>query len=135
MESFPSEGNTHLPQGTTITYGTDPPTSGAHYATPTLPGFYAAPQLPGNLVHALEHGNIVIYYDHPATAVMQTLKDWAGHFADPWAGVVVTPKPGLGREVILTAWTKMLRLATFDKPAAAAFIDRFRGRGPEHSVR
>lgn len=131
VETFPSEGNKHVPEGTPVNYRTDPPTSGAHYPTPTLPGLYVTPQLPGNLVHAMEHGNIVIYYDRPTPAVMQELKDWAGHFTNPWEGVIVTPKPGLGSEVIFTAWTKMLRFAAFDKAAAAAFIDRFRGRGPE----
>jgi hypothetical protein len=43
--------------------------------------------------------------------------------------------PGIGQQIILTAWTKELRLEEFDAAAAAAFIDRFRGRGPEHPVR
>ncbi|MBI3126126.1 MAG: DUF3105 domain-containing protein [Candidatus Tectomicrobia bacterium] len=116
-------------------YRTDPPTSGSHYPVATSPGFYESPQLPGNLVHALEHGSIVIYYDDPGREAMQRLREWASHYADPWAGLVVTPKPGLGRVVILTAWTKKLQLAEFDSKAAAAFIDRFRGRGPERPVR
>jgi hypothetical protein len=49
--------------------------------------------------------------------------------------MVVTPKPGLGRDVVLTAWGKRLRLSPFEAPAAAGFIDRFRGRGPEKAVR
>lgn len=50
---------------------------------------------------------------------------------------IVTGRSGfVGSAVILlTAWTKMLRLAKFDAASAAAFIDRFRGRGPEHPVR
>ena len=48
---------------------------------------------------------------------------------------MVAPRPGLGEAVVLTAWNKILRLDAFDADAAAAFIDRFRGRGPEHPVR
>ncbi len=42
---------------------------------------------------------------------------------------------GLGSDLVLTAWTKRLRLASFDAPLAAAFVDAYRGRGPEHPVR
>ena len=136
VRSFPAEGLAqHVPQGSSVHYGTEPPTTGPHYPTPTDPGYYETQELPGNLVHALEHGNIVIYYDRPSPEVIQTLKNWASHFQDPWAGVVVIPMPGIGEEIILTAWTKELRLQKFDATSAAAFIDRFRGRGPEHAVR
>lgn len=136
VRSFPAEGLAqHVPQGSSIDYGTEPPTTGPHYPTPTDPGYYETQELPGNLVHALEHGNIVIYYDRPSPEVIQTLKGWASHFQDPWAGVVVTPMPGIAEEIILTAWTKELRLQKFDTTSAAAFIDRFRGRGPEHPIR
>jgi hypothetical protein len=43
--------------------------------------------------------------------------------------------PGIGEEIILTAWTRELRLPKFDAASAAAFADRFRGRRPEHPVR
>lgn len=135
VESLPFEGNTHVAQDTSIFYRTDPPVSGSHYPDPTQPGLYESPQLPGNLVHALEHGNIVIYYDRPGPEAMRRLKEWSSHFTNPWAGVVVTPKPGLGRRVILTAWMQRLRLDDFDANAAAAFIDLFQGRGPERPVR
>jgi hypothetical protein len=136
VRSFAAEGLAqHVPQGSSVVYRTEPPTTGPHYPTPTDPGYYETRELPGNLVHALEHGNIVIYYDRPSPKVIQTLRGWASHFQDPWAGVVVTPMPGISEEIILTAWTKELRLQTFDPVAAAAFIDRFRGRGPEHPIR
>jgi hypothetical protein len=136
VRSFPSEGlEQHVPQGSSVYYRTAPPNAGAHYPTPSNPGYYETLQPPGNLVHALEHGHIVIYYDRTSSDAMQSLKDWANRFQDRWAGVIVTPMPGIGQEIILTAWAKDLRLGKFDAAAAAAFIDRFRGRGPEHPVR
>ena len=136
VRSFVSEGLAqHVPQGSPVYYRSNPPTAGAHYPTPSVPGYYGSPQLPGNLVHALEHGNIVIYYDRQSPEVMQSLRAEVNRFQDPWASVVVAPMPGIGEEIVLTAWAEMLRLRTFDAASAAAFIDRFRGRGPEHPVR
>jgi type II secretory pathway pseudopilin PulG len=135
VRSFRSAGQDHVPQGSALNFRTDPPTSGAHYSRPTDPGFYDSVQNPGNLVHALEHGIVVVYYDRPGDDVMRILQEWAAQFTNPWAGMIVAPKPGIGREVILTAWTKMLRLERFDEAAAAAFIDKYRGRGPEKPVR
>lgn len=47
----------------------------------------------------------------------------------------MTPRPGLGETIILAAWRRTLTLDPFDGDAAAAFIDAYRGRGPEHLVR
>jgi len=135
VETFPEEGRTHLQPGERWSYRTDPPTSGPHSPDWVNPGFYTAELPPERLVHSLEHGHIVIYYEDPGPEAIRTLQVWARMFTGPWDGVVVVPKRGLGRAVILTAWTRMLRLDSFDADAAAAFIEAFRGRGPEHPVR
>ncbi|PSN11618.1 hypothetical protein C7293_23530, partial [filamentous cyanobacterium CCT1] len=102
---------------------------------PVMPGVYTEAQRPEQLVHALEHGNIVIYYDQPTAEAMTTLKSWADQFSGPWEGIVVVPKAGLGGEIVLTAWTKKLAMPEFSPQAAAAFVDEYRGRGPENPVR
>ncbi|MBM3359743.1 MAG: DUF3105 domain-containing protein [Betaproteobacteria bacterium] len=135
VERFESEGDAHVRPGQIVRYRTDPPTSGPHDPVATVPGFYDRVQAPEKLVHALEHGNIVIYYDRPDPAVLDTLKEWARRHRGTWDGVVVTPYPGLKRAVILTAWQHRLRLEEFDAAAADAFMDQFRGRGPEKPVR
>ncbi len=135
VQTFPDAGRSHVLPGEHVTYADDPPTSGPHDPTPVQPGFYRSPHRPEYLVHSLEHGNIVIYYDQPGGDVLKTLRAWAGLYNGTWDGIVVTPKQGLGRTVILTAWTKMLRLDSFNVDAGAAFIDAFRGRGPENAVR
>jgi hypothetical protein len=71
----------------------------------------------------------------PAAEVMESLSAWAGLYGAPWSGLVVVPAPGLGDEIVLTAWQRVLKLQPFDPAAAAGFIDRYRGRGPEHPVR
>lgn len=135
VETMPSEGGGHVAQGQGVPYQSDPPTSGPHWPTPVRAGFYGDRQSPEMLVHALEHGNIVIYYDVAGTETLDSLRAWAGHFVGVWDGVVAAPKRGLRGEVILTAWHRMLRLDPFDAAAAAAFIDAYRGRGPERPMR
>ncbi len=129
------EGRGHVAPGQNVRYLGDPPTSGVHAPSWIDPGVYETLQPRTKLVHSLEHGMIVIYYDAPPSGAFATIERWAGFYAGPWSGVVIAPRPGLGEAVVLTAWNKILRLDAFDADAAAAFIDRFRGRGPENPVR
>jgi hypothetical protein len=135
VKTHPNEGRTHMPPGSRLTYGTNPPTSGAHFPTWVDPGFYETAKGRSNLVHSLEHGMVVIRYDTPASGDLETLKDWTGLFTGLWSGIVMVRQPGLGEKLILTAWRRMLRLDKLDAPVAAAFIDAYRGRGPENPVR
>src|SRR5258708_5258310 len=57
------EGRTHLPDGTSITYNSNPPAGGNHYATPAHAGFYETPPADGYLVHSLEHGAVILWYN------------------------------------------------------------------------
>lgn len=136
VQTFPEEGRDHVNPPAEPAYKTDPPTSGPHYPFWTKPGFYKEPQARGALVHALEHGNIVIYYDlqnTPADVVRQ-LESYARQYTGQWDGVVVTPRQQ-PEQVVLTAWRRMLVQPTFDAKAAEAFMDAYRGRGPENPVR
>ncbi len=135
VTEMPGRGTGHFSPGQSGGYVERFPTSGAHNPNWINPGVYDLPQRPDMLVHSLEHGNIVVYYDKPGMDAMRMLSAWAALYADPWSGVVVTPAPGLGEEVVLTAWKRMLRQQPFEAATAAAFIDRFRGRGPENPVR
>lgn len=132
VQTLPSEGRYHLDSGEKWEYGQTPPTSGPHDPAPIKPGFYKTPQAPEKLVHSLEHGNIVIYYEKSEPSVLRQLKGWAKRYNGKWDGIIVTQLPDLGKAVILTAWTKLLRLDSFDPVKASAFIEAFRGKGPEH---
>lgn len=135
VESTPSDGQAHLPPGQPHDYQDRFPTSGPHDPRWTPPGVKGVRQPPTQLVHALEHGNIVVYYDAPGTEPMEMLEAWADLYDGMWSGLIVTPMSGLGEAVVLTAWTKRLHLDRFDSAATAAFIDAYRGRGPENRVR
>ena len=135
VRSLPSDGRRHLNPSDTHIYRSRFPTSGPHSLIWVPPGIYDEEQIPIKIVHALEHGNIVINVDAPGAEAMETLESWAERYNEQWSGLVIAPRPGLGQKVILRAWTKRLDLATFDPQAAAAFVDAYRGRGPEHPVR
>lgn len=131
----PNLGSEHLEPGETISYPARYPTSGDHAPVPTPPGIYTTPQPPVDLVHALEHGNIVIYIGRPRDEDLAVMTEWAERWDGQWDGIVINPDPGLGRSIVLTAWRRRLQLDDFDAAAVAAFIDAYRGRGPENAVR
>ena len=74
---------------------------------------------------------VVIYYDQSPRPVLEALNAWASLFRGDGDGLIVVLHPALGSEVVLTAWDKRLRLSQFDRRDAAAFIEQFRGHGPE----
>lgn len=135
VETPPSLGTGHLAPGQSAGYGDRFPTSGAHDQRWIRPGVQDTPRPVAQLVHSLEHGLVVVHVGNPGGEVMATLESWVSLYGGPWSGVVVVPAPGLGEEIVLTAWRKRLRLDKFEAPVAAAFIDRYRGRGPEKRVR
>ena len=135
VEDDEDHGRSVLMPNFAYEYGDAFPTSGPYDRDWFAAGFYNSSRAPTLLVHALVRGMVVIYYDKPQEPVLETLKAWAGLFSGDRDGLVVVAHPGLGSEIVLTAWDKRLRLQQFDPRAAAAFIDAFRGRGPERPVR
>lgn len=135
VETRPDFGREpHQPESTPINYQEDPPTSGVHWGIWNNAGFYTDPQPTEKLVHSLEHGNVVIYYDDPGAQTLAELKKWSKAYPGEsigFAGVVSTPRSGLGKQIWATAWDKRLLLDSYDPELVAAFIDAYRGRGPE----
>jgi len=128
-------GRSHANPDQALSYATDPPTSGTHWPLWTNAGFYTRPEPKEKLMHSLEHGNVVVYYDKPGQEALTQLRSWAQQFNGQWDGLIVVPKAGIGPTIELTAWNKLLRLDSWDAPSAAAFVDAYRGRGPENQVR
>jgi len=135
VEETEDRGHSVLGPNTAYDYNDPFPTSGPHDRDWIDAGFYDSPRAPTLLVHALARGMVVIYYDQPARPVLAALKEWASLFRGDGDGIIVVLHPGLGSEVVLTAWNRRLRLPQFDSRAAAAFIEQFRGHGPETPAR
>jgi hypothetical protein len=138
VESFENEGQNHVADGTKVPYKTNPPTSGPHYNRWMPPSVYAigeaAPEL---LVHNLEHGNVVIYFNQAALGKNEVdeLTELSKKYIGQWDGVLLVAREDKEYPLILTAWRNVLRLKKYDQQKVLAFLDAFRGRGPENPVR
>ncbi|MCP8615283.1 DUF3105 domain-containing protein [Salirhabdus salicampi] len=130
VESFDDDGNEHLQDVSDFNpndYSSDPPTSGPHMGNLVKAGYYEEIIPDPYLIHNLEDGYIVIYYNegsigHIKEDLQQLAEESKGH-----SGVVVVPRSGIEEEVILTAWTKMLRMNDFDREKAEQFIKKYIG--------
>jgi len=147
-KSFPMEGRTHVSYPQTVSYKTDPPTSGNHYiGSPTLPAGQQRPdltaptstgvhdtQIPNEVqVHNLEHGHVLIQYQpNVAPAVIPRLQALASKDSS-W--VIVAPRQNATAKIAFTAWTIKQVCNDPTNPnmikVAQTFIDRFKNQGPE----
>jgi Protein of unknown function (DUF3105) len=141
IESHPSEGNKHVDTGTTVNYGTNPPTTGNHWPTDQIaaPGFYAEPVESERLVHNMEHGGIIIWYRPEAPQevedkLQQVVEQQPeATIAVPW-GELESPY-----NFALTAWFggdnsgKIQSCEQVSQEVIDDFRARFQGRGPEQA--
>jgi hypothetical protein len=138
-ESFESQGTEHVSAGTDVDYERVPPLSGPHYAQAARPGFAEVTPPLGRILHSLEHGHVVIYYapNQLTTGASEDLRNLTATYTEPWSAVSVVPNPtdDPAAAYVLTAWQVRLRMGEYDKPTVRAFLDAFRGRGPENPVR
>lgn len=143
LESFPGVSRAHIgdPAARPKAWNSFPPTSGPHYVTPAVYGFYDEPVELARVLHGLEHGGIYMLYGDKTPADTATrLREI--YDRDP-RGLVVAPLPELRKQIALGAWTSdnpgtddkgtghLAKCTQVDKDAFNAFVDEFRGRGPE----
>ena len=133
----PSEGASHVPTCTPVSYPSKPPASGPHYGTWPVFRVYDKPVPWGFLVHGLEHGAVVIAHNCPGDCSA----DWPRSArctprcrprpACPLPPLIVTPDPTLDVPFAASAWGATLRARCFDRERFAAFVERRANRGPE----
>jgi Protein of unknown function (DUF3105) len=131
-----------LPAG--FKYNTNPPSSGIHTSQTVIYGLYDQSVPSISAVHNLEHGGIVIRYGPEVSA--ETVAQIGEFYTEDPNGLVVAPMPGLGNDIALTAWTfdqgrqdeedyegegQLAKCKSFDQDAFEAFVDEYRGKGPE----
>lgn len=132
VERPSEESGGHLLPGATppVPYGTRPPTSGWHASGLVSPGVHAEPLTEPQQVAVLEGGRMVISWRALPDDTRGELEVFAGIHANR---VVSTPYVGIPPgHVAFTAWGVVQRCRGFDPQAAAAFLDRFAGKGPAH---
>ena len=108
----------------------DPPASGDVDDTdPAEPGFYTPDDEPPSdlaLLRAMRQGFVVLWYE--PTVDVDELHGVSDRFG---RDVIVVPRAGLSKPVVLTAWERRLLCERIDDGAAARFVEGFRDRAPE----
>lgn len=131
----PDEGNTHVDDGTAITYKVYPPSSGTHYNETAPYGFSDVQLKEGNFVHSLEHGAIVLYYKQSVSAdVKEKLKSLmntlpAGKYGK--VKLVVTPYENMTTPLAIAAWDRLLLMNEFNADEIQTFYTTYVDKGPE----
>ncbi len=76
-------------------------------------------------MHGLEDGGVIVQYRPDVeTDVLADLTRVVQSYA---ADVILAPAPDLSHPIVLTAWTRIDRLNSFDENRIRAFVDAYRG--------
>ena len=132
VEEFEIEGASHISPGETVSYNTNPPTSGSHWATPADWGFNDKELPDEQLVHNLEHGGIWITYKDLDEESIDKLKNIVKNNAD---SVVITKRDGNDDSIVVASWGKMMRFTEIDEAFTQKYIDTYINQSPEKLAR
>jgi hypothetical protein len=105
-----------------VLYAQVPPVGGPHNPVWQSCGVYSAPVYNWHAIHSLEHGAVWITYDPnlPAADVQQ-LQAIANQ-----GYIIVSPYPGLPAPVVVSSWSRQVRLDGVSDPRLQQFIVDFR---------
>lgn len=120
LEVYPDLDPTHTESS--VTYDETPPVGGPHNPAWLNCGVYDEEQQNEYVVHTLEHGAVWIAYDPETTSgdEIAALVDLA-----PDTYSVISPYPGLGDAMAITAWGAQLFFTDVDDPAVTDFLTEF----------
>ncbi|MFN7130997.1 MAG: DUF3105 domain-containing protein [Myxococcales bacterium] len=135
-QKFDVEGQAHVPDGTTVEYRNNPPSSGDH-ASPLPYGKYRTEQPRERWVHSLEHGAIVLLYNCPAGCddvrdALEAIHDRTDIDETGRRRVIVTPDSRMPHRIAAVAWQWVLALDTVDEQQISCFIAAHKGKAPEN---
>jgi hypothetical protein len=143
IDTPPLLEGTHVPEGTAITWSSNPPSSGAHY--PVWANFqeFDKPVDLGYLVHSMEHGGVVLFYKCDADAAgcpaivdgLRKVRDAVptDPRCDPAirARVIIVPDPLLDVPVAAAAWGWTYKAQCLDLPTLTDFAKAHVAQGTE----
>ncbi len=116
----------HPAEGTPITYPSYPPTYGPHWPSVTTWGFHSDAVPDERAVHSLEHGGVVASYNNIPPASLAALQAHLTTYPKDKYGkvkLVIRPydkiPPGT---IVLTAWSWLDELATYDDARVRRFL-------------
>jgi hypothetical protein len=137
VRSVAPEGAVHLDQGEPLHFLSNPPASGAHYATGApyreYRGFVVER---GYWLHNLELGGIAFLYGRAADAsAIRALREaYDAVPLDPDCDTrraLLTLDPELDDVIAVVAWDHVLEASCVNAEAIVKFVIEHRGRGPE----
>ncbi len=132
-QNVPISGRQHFPDGTKITYDTNPPAEGNHYPEPQDAGIYPTPPADGHLVHSLEHGAVILWYN-PKMLSKDQIKQLTDIFNSiSLSKTIMTSRESMDVPVAVTSWGRLLKLKTIDEKQIKAFFETNYDRGPEQA--
>ena len=81
----------------------------------------------------------MVYYDPDALKpdARADLENLTSTYTEQWQAVIAAPHPADNPDAayVLTAWQVRQDMDEYDPETVRAFLDAFRGRGPENPVR
>ena len=117
----------HRTEGAAIAYPSYPPTSGAHWPGPTTWGFHTEPVPDERALHNLEHGGVVASYNNIPAESLAALRGLLTTYPkDKFNEVklVIRPYDKIpSGTIVLTAWSWIDELTTYDDARVRAFLD------------
>lgn len=146
LQIHAEEGHNHVKLGTTVSYGTNPPTSGDHYpvtgnSIPAPTGVHLLPIQNEVQVHNLEHGHIGIQYADTLPAAIKTELENFTRSHNTWVFIAPRDQPPTealpaGVQVAFTAWTRLISCTSPTDAGslvalAQTFYDDYHGQGRE----
>jgi hypothetical protein len=110
-----------------VDYPTSPPAGGNHNPVWQNCGFYTVTLTNEYAVHSLEHGAVWITYTQ---SVDQAIKDTLAAKAKTQPYLLVSLYPDNPTPIVVTAWARQLRMATYDDALVNQFISVYAQHGP-----
>lgn len=141
ITEYPPASANHLTACSSLSFDSNPPAGGDHYAVWAAYQSYEFPVPAGFLVHSLEHGAVVYWYNCPDGCADEVARAQAMIDALPvdplCAGtsaqrrVILVPSPELDVRWAASSWGYIIKADCFDPDALRTFyIDHF-GRARE----
>lgn len=132
-QAIPDEGRSHVDEGTSVEYQSNPPTSGNHWPVPLSDGIYGTEKPEEAVMHSLEHGRVWASYK---PSIPEQTKKALEELLKRYNGTVLTPRPANDTDIALAAWNRLDTFdlnadGTFNEQRITDFINRWRNKGPE----
>lgn len=131
----------HVPEGSAITWSSNPPSSGPHFPIWAAFTEFTAPVPRGYLVHSMEHGAVVLFYRCDLGScprdveLLRAVRDAqpVDPICDPSIArrIILAPRPALDVAIAAAAWGFTYRADCVDPATLSAFVADHYGKAPE----